>query len=138
MLEDIEPVYSHIKLDNRDHYICHYLLEGLCCPEGFERHENRCYTAMELNVSWAKAKVYCSVTRGDLADIEEADENTVIMGIISRSQLDSSTRLRFWLDGLGMLAENEWRWMGQKGASRPMLFTNWKPPQTDNVNNNEN
>ncbi|KAK3610047.1 hypothetical protein CHS0354_032404, partial [Potamilus streckersoni] len=35
------------------------------------------------------------------------------------------------------MSENEWRWMGQNGASRPIMFTNWAPNQPDNFSDIE-
>ncbi|KAL3859161.1 hypothetical protein ACJMK2_009393, partial [Sinanodonta woodiana] len=101
------------------------------CPEGFERHGTGCYKALESNASWPEAKVYCSVLGGDLAQIEDDVENTIIMGLISRLHVSKDDEY-FWLDGSDILSENEWRWMGQKGASQPMTFTNWRQGQPDN------
>ncbi|KAL3859162.1 hypothetical protein ACJMK2_009394, partial [Sinanodonta woodiana] len=102
------------------------------CPEGFERHGTGCYKVLEIKASWPEAKVYCSVIGGDLAQIEDANENSIITGIISRLHVSTNDKL-FWLDGSDMLSENEWLWMGQHGASQHMTFTNWNPSQPDNA-----
>ncbi|KAL3890279.1 hypothetical protein ACJMK2_002565 [Sinanodonta woodiana] len=101
------------------------------CPEGFEIHGSRCYKVLDVLSSWAEAKVYCSVIGGDLAAIDDTHEYAIITGIIQR--LHGSADIRHWIDGSDMLAENEWRWMGQHGESKPMTYTKWYPGQPDNA-----
>ncbi|KAK3576614.1 hypothetical protein CHS0354_023132 [Potamilus streckersoni] len=101
------------------------------CPEGFEHHGDRCYKVLDVPSSWAEAKVYCSVIGGDLAAIDDANEHALIVGIIQR--LHGSKDINYWVDGSDILAENQWRWMGRHGGSKPMTYTKWAPLQPDNL-----
>ncbi|KAK3576608.1 hypothetical protein CHS0354_023125 [Potamilus streckersoni] len=42
-----------------------------------------------------------------------------------------------WIDGSDILTENEWRWMGREGVSKPIVYTNWYPGQPDNTGDTE-
>ncbi|KAL3890251.1 hypothetical protein ACJMK2_002539 [Sinanodonta woodiana] len=136
LLINVKVCYSVYKICLRhDTFLFFTLGLSITCPEGFENHNSRCYKVLDVPSSWAEAKVYCSVIGGDLAIIDDANEHGIITGIIQR--LHGSNDVHHWLDGSDVLAENEWRWMGHHGGSKPITYTKWNPGQPDNTDSAE-
>ncbi|XP_069106625.1 perlucin-like [Argopecten irradians] len=111
----------------------------LSCPEGFERHGYRCYKVFTDHVKWVDAKQYCQIYGADLLEIDSAQEEFIVEGMIKRLHGTVHGEEVFWTDGTDLLMEGEWRWAGQGGESRLIQgYTHWADGQPSNDNGNEN
>ncbi|XP_029361078.1 macrophage mannose receptor 1-like [Echeneis naucrates] len=74
------------------------------------------YTLIPILASWKEAQDYCRTYFKDLAMIEDAEENTNVMSLLSN--------VRVWIG----LYRNPWRWSDRSNSS----FRNWVVLEPDN------
>ncbi|XP_062583487.1 perlucin-like [Saccostrea cucullata] len=79
-----------------------------CCPDGWIKGKNSCYFISPRTVVWSEASSICQAFHGELAVINDAEENALIGKIITNIRGALTTNL--WIDGSDRMIEGEWYW----------------------------
>ncbi|XP_040004686.1 galactose-specific lectin nattectin-like [Xiphias gladius] len=78
-----------------------------CCPPGWTRFGNRCFSFHFLPKSWSDAEHTCLTIGGNLASIHTAEEHFFVRSLIYRS----TGRYRVsWVGGFDSVKEGDWLW----------------------------
>ncbi|XP_007252805.3 macrophage mannose receptor 1 [Astyanax mexicanus] len=104
------------------------------CPEGWMRFHNKCYLFKgnhynnEIKANWSYARDWCRSQQGDLAVIDDINENDFVASYL-RDMIHP-----VWIGLSDVLHEDKFAW--SDGVS-PVLFTNWAEKEPNNNDGKE-
>ncbi|XP_077422234.1 struthiocalcin-2-like [Vanacampus margaritifer] len=99
-------------------------LAGLCCPKGWTQVDCRCFIFQDEEREFADAESVCNILGGNLASVQSALENAVIVQLNAAGTTDSS--IDIWI-GLHETIE--------EGT---LFWTDGSPVDFTNFNNDDN
>ncbi|KAL4223856.1 hypothetical protein ACF0H5_017320 [Mactra antiquata] len=99
------------------------------CPNGWMRHGQMCYHFSNEVENWASAKVICEAMKGQLVEIETAEENYFL-----GQQAKLNNHRNYWIALSDVIEEGIWVWMN---TLTPVQFTQWhrNEPNNDGTEN---
>ncbi|KAK7097639.1 low affinity immunoglobulin epsilon Fc receptor-like [Littorina saxatilis] len=93
------------------------------CPDGWQSHAQSCYTFLRESYNWFDAKVACDVLGAGLVEIQSAEENNYVAGLIRSHGATQS-----WIGLEDILEEGVFLWVSSK---EPPEQTFWSPNGPD-------
>ncbi|XP_075199199.1 hepatic lectin-like [Anomaloglossus baeobatrachus] len=110
------------KLKNVEHVV----KRKSSCDAGWQLFDGKCYFFSNTYSSWQKARSMCILKNADLAVINNANEQTFIMGI--------TVNTHYWIGLTDTEEEGNWTWVD--GTDYKSSYQNWSPYEP-NSNGNE-
>ncbi|KAJ8317513.1 hypothetical protein KUTeg_005417 [Tegillarca granosa] len=99
------------------------------CPEGWTKHESKCYYVSRDKLSWASSQVICKSINGKLVEIASAEENDFVKELAT-----SKGATNFWIGVTDMEVAGSYKFPGKSTA---LEYTDWKrrsPPKHNAYN----
>ncbi|XP_067232917.1 C-type mannose receptor 2-like [Chanodichthys erythropterus] len=105
------------------------------CPEGWMKFRNKCYIfkgnhhhQTEIKTNWTSARDWCRQQGGDLAVIDDQNENDFVASYLK------DLVVPVWIGLSDTLHEGKFAW--SDGVS-PVLYTNWADKEPNNADGQE-
>ncbi|BFZ21758.1 hypothetical protein BsWGS_24796 [Bradybaena similaris] len=102
------------------------------CRVNWVRLDGSCYKFGREMMTWQDAASMCRLSGGYLAEINTAEENTLIVNQIRTIHTSFYDHVgSHWIGSTDMFREGSWNWFSNDGWIGP--FRNWAPGQPDNA-----
>uniref|UniRef100_A0A8C9X2V9 C-type lectin domain-containing protein n=1 Tax=Sander lucioperca TaxID=283035 RepID=A0A8C9X2V9_SANLU len=103
----------------------HVVKRSTQCDKGWSLHGERCFRYFPAPTSWAAAEKSCLGFHGNLASVNNADEEHWIQRLARKK--------RTWIGGTDAHQEGHWVW----SDGTPFKYVNWCRKEPNNARGNQ-